>query len=495
MIGRGLVTAAFGLALCLTQQGANAGTSIVVDAATGRVLHNEDSTRPWYPASLSKLMTAYVVFKAIHDGRISGSTPITISARAAKMAPSKMGYPPGTLVTVDDALKMLIVHSANDIAVALAEGVSGSVEAFAAEMNANSQALGMTASHWVNPNGLPDPGQISSARDMAILARAILTQFPDYAPLYKIQAIQTGKRILRTHNALVYRYPGTDGMKTGFICAAGFNVVATASRDGRRLITVIMGSPSAKERTIEAAGLFEANFREGEGSATLDDLPASAYATPPDIRDIACSRKKGGSAAAEQEDTAEVLPPPAAAAPRSDDKPGRVVATVQAEPQPAAAQPQAPAAGEALLLANWTIDPPIMVGPYKGPKRPAKPAAAIAAAPPSPPKPGAIGYAEPAAGQPLVQPTAPVDANVAAPLALPGTALGAIRPGAPAAPQAALPGQIPRTGANPLQNLTSDPLPTGKPRRKATTQAAGEAVPVPVPRPVKKKKPKPQPQT
>ena len=244
----------------------------MVDAASGNVLQSQEATRPWYPASLSKLMTAYTVFKAMREGRIDGGAPIIVSKRAARMAPSKMGYPPGTMVTVDDALKMLMVQSANDIAVALAEGVSGSVEAFAAEMNANARALGMRQSHWVNPNGLPDPGQISSARDMALLARALLTEFPAYADLYRIQAIQSGKRVIRTHNALVYRYPGADGMKTGFICASGFNVVATASRGGRKLITVVMGAPSARERTDIATDLFEANFN------------AAAAASSPDLR-------------------------------------------------------------------------------------------------------------------------------------------------------------------------------------------------------------------
>ncbi|MBP0579776.1 D-alanyl-D-alanine carboxypeptidase [Labrys sp. LIt4] len=367
--------------------------TIVVDAASGRVLQQQDATRPWYPASLTKLMTAYTVFKAIQAGRVDLGTPIVISPLAARQAPSKMGYPVGTMVTIDDALKMLVVHSANDIAVALAEGVSGSVDAFAAEMNANSRALGMAQSQWVNPNGLPDPRQITSARDMAVMADAIITQFPQYASLFQIQTIQSGSRIMRTHNALVYRYPGADGMKTGFICAAGFNVVATATRNGRKLITVIMGAPTPKDRTNQAVALFEANYTNSGGgffskAPLATQLPASAYPGPTDIRDIACSRKKGGSGAAESADTAEVLPgSPAAPAP---------------EPSP--------------LLASWVTAPPIAVGPYLGPRRPiySLPNTPILADLPPKPAKGpasklaakkgvtATGYADP--GKPLAVP-------------------------------------------------------------------------------------------
>jgi D-alanyl-D-alanine carboxypeptidase len=470
-----------GLALLSLPGLAEAGPTIVVDAASGAVLENSEATRPWYPASLSKLMTAYTVFKAMQAGRIDGGAPIVVSKRAARMAPSKMGYPPGTLVTVDDAMKMLLVQSANDIAVALAEGVSGSVEAFAAEMNANARALGMRQSHWVNPNGLPDPGQVSSARDMAILARAILTEFPQYADLFQIQAIQSGNRVIRTHNALVYRYPGADGMKTGFICASGFNVVATASRGGRRLITVVMGAPSARERTEIATSLFEKNFAASGsgffgGSVSLASLADSGYPSPPDIRDIACSRKKGGSRQAEAEDTAEVTPP---AGPNNEG----VMATLLAQ------QPGAPVKRNGSpLLTSWTIAPPIPVGPYTGPRRPSiipDGTRLIAQAPPAPAgKPAltqAASYAD-TAPQPAPDPAAQPEA---APGALP-PALGAIRAGTTTeTPGTALPGQIPRKAANPLTALQSDPLPAAKP---ASPAKPASLKPAPVKKPVKAKK-------
>jgi len=460
----GLALAAMaGLSATVLAGAASANPSLVLDLQTGRVLHEEDATRPWYPASLSKLMTAYTVFKAIQAGRLDLGTPIAISKRAARMAPSKMGYPVGTLVTVDDALKMLIVPSANDIAIALAEGTSGSVEAFAGEMNGHARQLGMMQSNWVNPNGLPDPRQVSSARDMAVVATAILRDFPQYASIFKIEAIQSGARVMRTHNALLYRYPGAEGMKTGFICASGFNVVATVSRGGRRLLAVVMGAPSAKVRTSMVANLFEGNYdNSGAGffssGKTLGQLAPSVYTSAPDIRDVACNRKRG--AAAPEED-AEAAPAPAPAA-----RPDSVFSTLLA-PTPAATTPSSP------LLTSWVIDPPVVVGPYTGPRAPANaiPAADLVAdATPAPPLRGkkrkkgapatAIGYAEGSGDKADVTPT------------------------------------LKKKGKATLATLSSDPLPVKKTKAKVPTKAkvkaaAADPVPPPAPRP-KKKKPAPQ---
>ena len=182
------------LALLAGAAPAAANPTIVIDAASGETLVQQEATRPWYPASLTKLMTAFVALKAVREGRITLDTPLKVSARATSMAPSKMGFRPGTLVTLDNALKMLMVKSANDIAVTIAEGVSGSVEAFANEMNASASALGMRESHFTNPNGLPDSRQVSSARDMAVLGRALYVYFPDQAGLFDIGALRLGKR-------------------------------------------------------------------------------------------------------------------------------------------------------------------------------------------------------------------------------------------------------------------------------------------------------------
>jgi D-alanyl-D-alanine carboxypeptidase len=204
-----------------------------------------------------------------------------------------MAFKPGTQIRLDNALKIIMVKSANDVAATIAENLGGSVEGFAALMNATARELGMRESYFVNPHGLPDDRQQTSARDMAILARALLTEFPQHEELFHIGAIQFGRRIMRNHNGLIGRYPGADGMKTGFICASGFNVVASARRDGRRLITVVLGSSSANERTMKAAELFDLGFVSPPtiASPTLEALPNSALQAAPNMRAVICDRR------------------------------------------------------------------------------------------------------------------------------------------------------------------------------------------------------------
>src|SRR6202521_5750540 len=231
---------------------ARAEARLLIDVESGKVLEGENATYPWYPASVTKLMTTYVTFKAVRDQRITLDTVFTYGPNAAAQQPSKMGFKVGTQVTVDNALKMLLVHSANDMAVVLAEGVSGSIEKFSSEMNANAQRLGMTQTSYVNPNGLPADDQITSARDLAILARALIREFPEYDSYWHIGAIRYGKRVYKNTNKLIDAYPGADGMKTGFICASGFNLVATATRGDKRLIAVVLGAPSSAVRADKA---------------------------------------------------------------------------------------------------------------------------------------------------------------------------------------------------------------------------------------------------
>src|SRR5215468_7950392 len=224
---------------------ARAEALLLVEAESGKVLDEQNATYPWYPASVTKLMTTYVTFKAVRDHRISFDSVFTVSPEAMAQQPSKMGFKSGTKITVDNALKMLLVHSANDMAVVLAEGVSGSIAKFADEMNAAAQRLGMTQTNYVNPNGLPADDQVTSARDLAILARALIREFPEYDYYWHIASIRLGKRIYRNTNRLIDAYAGADGMKTGFICASGFNLVATATRGGKRLIAVVLGAKSS----------------------------------------------------------------------------------------------------------------------------------------------------------------------------------------------------------------------------------------------------------
>ena len=282
---------------------AAAGPSLVVDLDSGQTLSEHEATEPWYPASLTKLMTTYVALQAVRDGRLTLDTPLTMSARAAAAPASKMGFLPGTEVTLDNALKMLMVKSPNDVAVMVAESISGTVEAFADEMNATAHKLGMRESHFVNPNGLHDPDHVSSARDMAIVARALLRDFPDQHDLYGIGALQLGNIIIANHNGLLGRYPGADGMKTGFTCPAGFNVVATANQGNRHLLVVVLGAPSPLERTMEAGRLFDAGFAKfGGGEGSPETLPDSAVKSAPDMRGAICSRRNRAAVLAAEED-------------------------------------------------------------------------------------------------------------------------------------------------------------------------------------------------
>ncbi|HVV81066.1 MAG TPA: D-alanyl-D-alanine carboxypeptidase family protein [Pseudolabrys sp.] len=288
---------------------ANAEAQLLIDAATGKVLHAENATYPWYPASVTKLMTIYTTLKAVRDGKVTFDTLLTYSKNAAAQPPTKMGFKVGTTVTIDNALKMMMVKSANDIAVAIAEGVGGSIDGFADMMNTNAHALGMTQSNFVNPNGLPAENHQTSARDLAILARALIRDFPQYDMYWHISSIRYGKRIYHNYNKLIDRYPGADGMKTGFICASGYNLVASATRNGRRLIAVILGSYSGAVRSQKAAQLLESGFNNSSLSwltpslGTVDQLKP-IDAAPPNLRDEMCGghRRKPASEDNDEED-------------------------------------------------------------------------------------------------------------------------------------------------------------------------------------------------
>jgi D-alanyl-D-alanine carboxypeptidase len=356
---------------------AQATPYLVVDADSGQVLIDNEATAVWYPASLTKLMTVYVALDAVRSGRLTLDTPLVMSLRAARMAPSKMGFRPGTEVTLDNALKMLMVKSPNDVAVMIAEGISGSVEAFADEMNADAQRLGLHESHFVNPNGLHDPAHVSSARDMAMIARALLREFPDHADLFSIGALQLGNQYIANHNGLLGRYPGADGMKTGFTCPAGFNVVASANHGGRRLIVVVLGSPTPRLRNQEAADLFDRGFAMGPGTESLDSLPPGSGA--PDPRANICLHRSAAMLAAAEE-AGLAAPAPAAG-------PGR---GVPLNPNPLSvllAQAPAPAAVRTILSdARPRFDPVrVFVGPepgWTGPVLGPRPVGATAAAQP-----------------------------------------------------------------------------------------------------------------
>jgi D-alanyl-D-alanine carboxypeptidase len=326
---------------------------LLVEVDSGKVLHAENATYPWYPASVTKLMTTYTTLRAVREGRITFDTLFKVSAIAAAQSPTKMGFAVGTQVTVDNAIKMLMVKSANDMAVLLAEGVSGSIDNFAAEMNRNAQSLGMTQTHYVNPNGLPDDGQITSARDLAILARALIREFPEYDYYWHLPGIRLGKRVVYNYNTLLGRYPGADGMKTGFICNSGFNLVATATRDGRRLIAVVLGAPSGAVRAMKAAQLLEQGFGSASPSWLTPSLGSvesltPVEAEPANLHEEMCGPHHKRPAAEEEEEVANAP---------ADSPYAAFLASLRPQPK-----------GGPLLQTESTLGQPVVVftGPPKG---------------------------------------------------------------------------------------------------------------------------------
>jgi D-alanyl-D-alanine carboxypeptidase len=237
-----------------------AGPTLLFDPATQEVISQDRAGEPWYPASITKLMTAYIVFEKLKSGQLKLDQKIPVSELAHSQPPSKIGVPVGQSVSVDFALQALLVYSANDMAYVLAEGAAGSVPAFAAEMNAEARKLGMTGSHFVNPNGLFDHRHITTARDIAILASALLRDFPEYGHYFSQPFLSIGKRRLSNRNSLLRQMKESDGMKTGFVCNSGFNLVATATHDGHRLAAVIFGANSGKHRVDLAEMLLTDGF-------------------------------------------------------------------------------------------------------------------------------------------------------------------------------------------------------------------------------------------
>jgi D-alanyl-D-alanine carboxypeptidase len=285
------------LALCLalfasTAAPASAIPMLLLDASTLQVLYAQDAGQPWHPASVTKLMTAYLAFAAIKDGRVTLDTPVTISQHAWNQAPAKSGLEVGESVSLKEALYIMLVKSANDMAVAIAETVGGSEKAFVAQMNLMAQQMGMTATHYDNANGLKSPGQISSARDLAIIALYVKRDFPQYQPIFETQWVQLGAHKLETSNGLLQHFQGITGMKTGYICSSGLNIVATLERNGRSLLAVVLGASSVRERNEMTAQLFLRGLA-GEltptGQTVLDikDLDTD----PVDMSPLICGKK------------------------------------------------------------------------------------------------------------------------------------------------------------------------------------------------------------
>lgn len=237
-------------------------SKLLIDADTGVVLSADQPRKRWYPASLTKLMTLYLTFEALQAGQIALTDALPISKEAAWQSATRLGLKAGEKISVEQAILALILRSANDASVVLAEQISGSEEAFGQRMNAKARMLGMEDSQFINATGLPGPGQFTTAKDMAILARALLRDFPTYYAYFGHRHMVFHKHSLPTINGILSSYAGADGLKTGFTCAAGYNLVASAERGGQRLIGVVLGSPSRSQRMQQVIRLLDQGFQK-----------------------------------------------------------------------------------------------------------------------------------------------------------------------------------------------------------------------------------------
>jgi D-alanyl-D-alanine carboxypeptidase (penicillin-binding protein 5/6) len=246
--------------------------AIVIDANSGEVLYDKRADSPRYPASVTKVMTLYLAFEALSEGRLKPTDRIVISPRAAAQAPTKLGLPVGDSLTVDEAIRAMTVKSSNDIAVAVAERLAGSESRFAALMTLRGQELGMRNTRFVNASGLPDSRQISTARDLAILSRATMRDFPQYYSYFSLKGFSFRGNYVRGHNRLLDNMEGFDGLKTGYTNASGFNLAGSAVRDGRRLIAVVLGGQSTAWRDNNMEDLLLTGFdvlkRRAKGDRT-----------------------------------------------------------------------------------------------------------------------------------------------------------------------------------------------------------------------------------
>jgi D-alanyl-D-alanine carboxypeptidase len=248
--------------LAHAQVGSDRYSSIVVDAATGNVLEAANPDAPRHPASLAKLMTLYMTFEALRDRRITLDQDVPVSAHAASMEPSKLGLLPGTRLTVQQAILALVTKSANDAASALGELLGGSEDRFAQMMTLRARSLGMSHTTFTNASGLPDPNEWTTARDLAVLARQIVANFPSDYSYFSTPSFTFQRRVIFNHDSMLRSYPGADGMKTGYTEASGHNLLTSAQRDGVRLIGVVLGAGSNAERDVHMAALLNQGFTE-----------------------------------------------------------------------------------------------------------------------------------------------------------------------------------------------------------------------------------------
>ena len=366
--------------------------AMVMDANTGAILHNEDGDEQRHPASLTKMMTLYLTFETIEQGRLSMSTPVPISDAATNVAPSKLDLDAGDEITVSDAIRALITKSANDVAVALAEKIGGSQANFVRLMNAKAKALGMTKTNFGNASGLPDSDQVTTARDMITLGLRLQDDFSQHYRLFAMREFTYHGHSFRNHNTLMNNFAGIDGIKTGYTQASGFNLVTSVRRNGRHLVAAVFGGRSAAARngemrilltralnrasTIKSRKPVPALIAKLKGEPKLAERPAKKVKPEADVAVAAPALKPEPKRAASMMLKKAVAAPPVVAsldvAPApADGPPPAAVASAAAAPVAAVTAALAPQpAPQPAPIAVAKVHR-ILVAPRQGPKRPA----------------------------------------------------------------------------------------------------------------------------
>ncbi len=330
MLALGLALAALPPSVSTASADAN-DAALVMDAETGEVLYTSNGNESRIPASLTKMMTLYLLFERLESGEINLRTRFRASAYAVSQDPTKLDLEVGNTITAEDAVRALIIRSANDVAVVIAEGIGGTEERFARLMTQRARKLGMTHTTFFNASGLPHPRQRTSARDMAILARALMKDFPQYFHYFSEESFTYGGVLYDTHNKLVTDFPGTNGIKTGYTRASGFNLTSSVERNGRRVIGVILGGATAKERDADMRGMLDSVFRRMEAEPELvalyDAVPSPRdaipvpVAKPGDVPVAIAAAEPDPAPVAGEETTAEVLADMAESEPEAAPEP------------------------------------------------------------------------------------------------------------------------------------------------------------------------------
>jgi D-alanyl-D-alanine carboxypeptidase len=364
--------------------------AIVVDSATGEVLFAKNADARRYPASLTKIMTLYVLFEEMKKGRITDETRFEVSAKASAQAPSKLGLKPGQTITALEAIRALVTKSANDAAMVVAENVSGSEAAFVARMNATAKRIGMMSTTFRNPNGLPNPGQVSTARDLATLGLAIQTRFPEEYKHFSTRRFVFRGATYGNHNRLLGAVEGVDGIKTGYIRASGFNLVTSVKRDGRQLVAVVMGGATGRSRDAHMAELVRTYLPKAERTRATQPLVASVrggWKLPAAATEVAEveAPAAGEPMALVAAPKAQAATPKAQVAAPQPTAPQTVILAMElsrmpvARPQPVAVAAAEPVSVEPLAYADAAVEP-VAAPAVPAPAAPAGPSSADVAA-------------------------------------------------------------------------------------------------------------------